>query len=130
MSMWTPKLRKLLLKRLKHNNRCSRDRLSNSNKMTTMMMTMRRRFQAPITPINMLTCRFQRNSKKCLNTYSDTSHKRLNWKQRSSPSFQITFPLSVRLMPSSRCQSPMDRKKTLVLQFSTNPVSIPKTRQF
>ena len=128
MSMWTPQLRKLPLKnKHRHSNRWRRGRLS-SSRMMTMMMTTRRRFQAPTTLINMLTCRFQRNSRKCLNTYSDISHRRLNWTQRSSLSSQTTSLQSARLMPSSRCQSPTVRRKIWVLQFSTNPASTPKTR--
>ena len=128
MSMWTPQLRKLPLRnKHKHSNRWRRDRLSSSRMMTMMTMT-RRRFQAPTTQINMLTCRFQRNSKKCLNTYSDTNHKRLNWTQRSSLSSQTTFPQLARSMPSSRCQSRTERRKIWVLQFWTNLASTPKTR--
>ena len=128
MLMWTPQLRKLPLKnKHRHSNRWRRGRLS-SSRMMTMMMTTRRRFQAPTTLINMLTCRFQQNSRKCLNTYSDISHRRLNWTQRSSLSSQTTSLQLARSMPSSRCQSPTDRRKILVLQFWMNPASTPKTR--
>ena len=129
MSMWTHKLRKQLLKRLRHNsNRYSRDKLS--SKMMKMTMKTRRKFQAPITQINMLTCRFQLSSEKCLNTYSVINHKRLNQTQRSNLLSQTTSLLSEKLMLSSRCQSLMDRRKISVFKFLTNLALILKTRQF
>ena len=96
--------------------------------MTRTTMT-RKRFQAPTTRTHMPTCPFRKKSRKYLSTSSGTSPRRLILRPRLSPSSQTTSLQSVRSMPSSRCQSPTDRRKIWVLQFSTNPASTPKTRQ-
>ena len=75
MSVYSNRLRSNRQEPRVLNNRCSNECSSNRKKM--MMTMMRRKYLVPTILTNMRIYQFRRNSRKCLSTYSVTSHRRL-----------------------------------------------------
>ena len=74
------------------NSLLNRDSSNHSRKMMRMTR-MKKRFQVLTIPISTRTCLWLKISRRCLNTFSVTSHKRLTSKPRLSHSFPTIFLL-------------------------------------